>query len=374
MSEPRTILMTCGDGPGVVGHIHALRNNMHAPVRVVVGDVSADENIGFALADASVQLPPSSDSALIDKLLDVCSRLSVDVLWPVFDGELEPLAAARERCTSKGVDVLGCDVKTVELCLDKGRFLQRLGKTGLVPPAEIVRSAAELEAAAETFGYPDRPVAVKPTRGTGGRGFHVIDAGYEPARGFFDERPDSMRCDLATAAAALEARPATTGADVLVMPYVSGREFGCDVLADGGDVLACVTRRKLPPIRERMHTRIVVAEEPGPIGVVAALVGAIGATGLLSVDLREDEDGQRKVLEVNPRAGAYLGMSCARIDLMGMALAHLAGERPTATSYRRTSEEIVAIRHWSDRVQKRGTGYFSPLLPETQDKGRTEKK
>ena len=355
MNEGPTILMTCGAAPGVVGHMDAARGNGYAPVRIVVGDVSEDENVGFALADETVRIPPATDPDLVDKLLDICREHEVDVVWPVYDGELEPLAAARRRFESEGVRLLIADEGTVRLCLDKAAFYGRLADTGWVPICQVVRTGDELQAAAAALGYPRRRVAVKPTRGTGGRGFHVIDAGAASRARFLGERAEGTVCTLG---AAVEALGHDDGRDVpgeiLVMPFVEGAEYGCDVLAEDGEVVAAVTRRKLPPVRDGFHTRIIVDEAPKVVATVANVVGAIEADGLLSVDLREDEAGRLKVLEINPRAGAYLGMACVRIDLFGLALARLFEQPAEVAAFRRSSQSIVGVRYWADLVQVAG--------------------
>lgn len=354
MSDELTILITSGAGPGVVGHIDAVRNNGYAPARVVVGDVSADENAGFALADEWVQIPPADDAGLVDELMAICRRYDVDVLWPVYDGELEPLAASRKRFENEGVRLLLAGEATVRLCLNKAAFHERLADVGCGMPFRLVRSAEELHAAAEALDYPDRPVTVKPIRGTGGRGFHVIDADYDAGARFFDDRPDATRRTLEIAAAAMERDDAHRRDGVLVMPFIQGAEYGCDVLAEEGRIVAAVTRHKLPPVREGMHTRIVVEEATDVIAVVKRVIGGIGADGLLSVDLREDDDGKLRVLEINPRAGAYLGMACARTDLLGLALARLYDRSVEVDEYRRASAPIVGLRHWTDMVQVDG--------------------
>jgi len=348
VSDPLTILMTSGAGPGVVGHLDAARNNGYAPVRMVVGDVCTDANVGFALSDVAVGLPAADDPELIDALLGICREHGVDVVWPVYDGELEPVVSARGRFEGADVRLLTADEGTVRLCLDKERFYSRLADTGLVLPCRVVRSAEELRSAAGEFGYPDRRVVVKPGRATGGRGFHVLDAAFDPHAGFLAERPDATVCSLD---AATDAVGEGNGDGIVVMPFVGGQEHGCDVLADGGEVAAAVTRRKLPPVREGMHTRIVVDEDEDVLSVVRRLVAELGADGLLSVDLREDDAGRLWVLEVNPRAGAYLGMACARVDLFGLALARAFGQRPGVEGFRRASEAVTGLRYWADLVQ-----------------------
>jgi carbamoyl-phosphate synthase large subunit len=369
MNHPLTVLMTCGSGPGAIGHINALRQNRFAPARVIIGDVSPDGNAGFLLADGRVALPLANEPDLIDRLAALCRTNRIDVLWPVFDGELEPLAGSRQRFESEGIKLLLADQGTVQLCLDKHTFHEHLVETGLALPFRCVRSTDDLRIAAKEFGYPDRCVAIKPNRGAGGRGFHILDARCEHTDGFFSEKPDSTRCTLETAAAAVRKRGEDNTSPLLVTPFVDGPEYGCDALADAGRVIAAVTREKLPPIREGMHTRIVVGEDPDVLYVVDRLVSELRADGLLSVDLRADDQGRLWVLEVNPRAGAYLGMACERIDLLGMALARLFGMRPGAADYRRSFDRIVGLRYWADmiladgatlEVQARGSGFSLP--------------
>jgi len=350
VTNPLTVLMTCGTGPGVVGHIDALRHNTYAPVRVVVGDVAADPNAGFALADGHVAWPSAHDPGLIDTMLEICDRHRVDVLWPVFDGELEPLVASRRRFEVRGIRPLLADEETVRTCLDKAAFHHRLMGTETVLPFRTVGSSEELRAAALAFGYPDHRVVIKPTRAAGGRGFHVLDARQNGYDRFFSERPDATFCTLDMAMEAMSRRSDANGQFLLVMPFIDGPEYGCDMVADKGRLLAAVTRAKYPPLHEGMHTRIVVGEDGKVLHVAERVIGSLRADGLLSMDLRADRDGRLWVLEINPRAGAYLGMACRRIDLMGLALAKLFGDRPEVGRFRRSSDDTVGLRYWSDMV------------------------
>lgn len=353
MSKRLTVLMTSGAGPGVVGHLDAARRNGFAPVHMIVGDVSPDENIGFALADEHVHLPRATEEELVEELLILSTRYDVDVVWPVFDGELEPLAAARSRFNEKGVRLLLPDDGTVRLCLDKATFYERLSDSGLVPRAWPVSDVGTLRAAAAACGYPDKAVVVKPVRATGGRGFHVMHDGGESASRFFSGRADQTVCTLEDVVRAMQ-RSDGERFDLVVMPHLGGEEVGVDVFADGGSLVAAVTRKKLPPIKDGMHTRIVIDEDREALAVAERLVGQIGADGLLSVDLRRNDEGALQALEVNPRAGAYLGMACARIDLFGLAVSHLFGRPMDAAGCRRASEPLVGLRYWADRVLERG--------------------
>jgi carbamoylphosphate synthase large subunit len=274
----------------------------------------------------------------------------VDVVWPVYDGELEPLAEASSRFEAEDVRLLMCDAATIGLCLDKAAFHERLAETGWVLPHRVVRSTDELRAAAEELGYPDIVLAVKPVRATGGRGFHVIAASYDPGARFFDARSDVTTCTLEVALDAMATRDAQASSAVLVTPHVDGDEYGCDVLADDGEAVAAVTRRKLPPIREGMHTRIVVDEDQRVSSMASDVVREIKADGLLSVDLREDADGSLRLLEINPRAGAYLGMACTKIDLFGLALAKLFGRALDVDAHRKASGVVMGVRYWADLV------------------------
>ncbi len=354
MSDRLTILMTSGAGPGVVGHVDAARRNGFAPVHMIVGDVSPDENIGFALADEHVHLPRAGEQELIEELLILSARYDVDVVWPVFDGELEPLAAARERFGKKGVRLLLPDEATVRLCLDKAEFYRQLAGSGLAPTAWPVTDVETLKEAAAACGYPARPVVIKPVRATGGRGFHVVRGEGDSGVSFFSARADHTTCTLDDVVVAMRQAPEGQCPAMLVMSYLGGEEIGVDVMAARGAVVAAVTRKKLPPIKDGMHTRIVIDEEAEALEVTERLVERIGADGLLSVDLRRDGSGELQVLEVNPRAGAYLGMACMRIDLFGLALSSLYELPLDAAECRRATRPMVGLRYWADRVLDRG--------------------
>ncbi len=334
------ILLTSGAGPGVSGLVAALRSHPLRTVTVIVGDVEDKPCVGFALADETCVLPFATDSQYVPKMLALCEEHRVDVIVPVFSGELDLLAESRPQFTDIDTAILLPPADAVRLANHKGDFLDFLAARDIpIPAYRRATGWDEVERALADLGYPETDLCVKPVHGTGNRGFHILRDDHRWYRRFFTEKPDNTICGLDDLRAAIEAQPAHLP-ELIVAEYLSGQEYGIDLLAHEGKVVDFRIRKKLPPEKLGMHFLIEFVDEPALCTLVEELSAAMALSSLVSIDVRRSASGTPCVLEVNPRPGAYIGMTCAEINLLAMGIETLLSGSPPDTAPYHTGQTV----------------------------------
>jgi hypothetical protein len=104
--------------------------------------------------------------------------------------------------------------------------------------------------------------------------------------------------------------------DLLLMEHLPGPERSVDCLAQGGELLRCVVRRKENNVQ-------VLEDNPELVAVVRRLTARFRLTSLFNVQLR-DAGGRSCLLEINPRMSGGLPFSCrsgVMLPLWGIRLA-----------------------------------------------------
>lgn len=322
---PTRIMFTSGGGPGAWGLLAALRSMPGRAVAVFAQDPDDGDTLGCALADQRAMLPPASAADYCDLLLTYCRRHAIDVLIPVYDGELVQIARRRQEFEAGGTAVLLPPERLVTLCVDKAALHTHLAGTAFVSDFVVAHTAAELGSAVAALGYPRRRLCVKPVNLAGGRGVHVLDAATDTFRERLLARPGVLRCTAEEFAAVRAAGPERF--DLLITEYLPGDELGIDLLARDGEVIECVVRRKGGSTFSGNPMRMEFRDLPSERRWICDLAEQLRLTGLLNIDARYD-DGQRlRLLEINPRPSACIGMSCTRVHLLGWAVDLLLGDR-----------------------------------------------
>ena len=326
------LVSACG-APGTAALLRALRENGERRVRLVGTDMS-ERAVGRLLCDAFRLVPPGSDPAFADAMLDVCAAEGVDVALPQSSFDLAGLAAARERFE---VPVLVSSPETIRRSNDKAECYALLHRIGVPAPAfRRVRGAAAVAEAARELGYPERPVCFKPVFGSGSRGFRVLDPSVDRAYQLLHERPGSVAMRLEEA---IELLPEDGGPDLLVMELATGGERTIDGIADGrGIVLGHPKTRE--SMRAGLAMYFVTLDDPGLMELAERIIAALEIEHFFNIQLVGEH-----VIEVNPRISTvvyqddlnlpYLGVKRALGDITDEELAALRPRvRPGRTALR----------------------------------------
>jgi len=120
-----------------------------------------------------------------------------------------------------------------------------------------------------------------------------------------------------------------TDPDLLVVqPFLSGVEFGLDIvsdLTDSAEVTGVLARRK-DATAQGVATRVVTVDPAEFHSLAECIARVVRPQGPIDVDLIETEESGLQVLDVNPRfGGGYPFSHCAGSDVPGYLIAELLG-------------------------------------------------
>ena len=301
-----TVLVSASGAPGTAALLRALRENGERRVRLVGTDMS-ERAVGRLLCDAFHLVPPGSDPAFADAVLEVCAAEGVDAVLPQSSFDLAGLASARDRFE---IPVLVSSPETIRRSNDKAECYALLHRIGVpAPEFRRVRGAEAVGEAARDLGYPERPVCFKPVFGSGSRGFRILDPSVDRAHQLLHERPGAVAMRLEEA---LELLPDEDGPDLLVMELASGLERTIDGIAERGRILL-----GHPKTRESMRAGLamyfVTLDDEELLDVADRIVAELEIEHFFNIQLLGEH-----VIEVNPRISTVVYQEDLNLPYLGV--------------------------------------------------------
>jgi carbamoyl-phosphate synthase large subunit len=199
-------------------------------------------------------------------------------------------------------------------CLDKWTLIEACRTVVATPRTSLLDDAFDADAW-------EWPAIVKPRRGSGSRGVAIVGA--------------------ATALAGV-----VRDGSMIVQELLPGIEHSIDVLAyRDGRIAAAVPRTRL-----KVDSGIAVAgcTEPDDAleSYARSIARAIGLTSVANVQVKQDRDGQPRLLEVNARFPGSMPLTVAAgVDMPSLALADALGrDVPDAVPF----AALAMVRTWCE--------------------------
>ncbi|MBX6311487.1 MAG: ATP-grasp domain-containing protein [Isosphaeraceae bacterium] len=311
----------CGGEPTIAA-IEALRSGWQGPepLRLLGSDTDADKRAVVAV-DQFWTSPRRDDPVYVEFLSDRCLEEGVDILWPNPTEEQLFFSRNRARFESLGVALLLPPQEALEVLADKSRTYERAASLGMrVPQWKPVANWSELCAAAEAFGYPQRPVVFRRTSGKGGIGLRVLSEDPHDLGDLFTQQPSGLVIPLTALRSWLKAHPRWPSC--MVCEYLSGREFDVDCLGSAGTLLTAIPRRN-DAMWWGTSARAETVDRPDLVEACRRLLGSLGWQYICSVTFREDAEGRPALLEVNTRMPACINLSWRAGYNLPLAALHL---------------------------------------------------
>jgi carbamoyl-phosphate synthase large subunit len=338
-----TVVVTAAGAPGTAALLRALRANGERDLRLVGTDMS-EQAVGRHLCDAFHVVPPGSDPAFADTVVDVARREGATAVLPQSSFDLPGLAAARERFAAEGVAVLVASPEAVHRANDKAESYAMLDAIGVRGPAwRRVRGVEAVAAAARELGYPDDELALKPVFSSGSRGFRILSASADRREQLLTNRPgvaEAMRLeDL------LDVLGPDDDTDLLVMELATGKERTIDGIASGGRVLL-----GHPKTRESMRAGLAMyfetLDDAALLDVAAKIVAELDLDHFFNIQLVGEH-----VIEINPRISTIVYQEDLNLPWLGVkhALGEIAPDE-LATLAARIRPSRRALRYF-DQVE-----------------------
>ena len=286
--------------------VEALRRRGRRAIMMNVNPetVSTDHDISDAL-----YLEPLT----VDDAMPILEREHAAGVFACFGGQTSLRLGL--DLAEKGVKLFGPDAEVIDAAEDRGKFSRLLAKIGVPEPEGVdVASAEEAVGVAHRLGY---PLMVRPSFVIGGVAMKVV----------YNEQ--ALR-DVVS-----EAFSAVPGQKVMVDRFITGREFECDALCDGEDVLIPGIFEHIDP--SGIHSGDSIAVFPSfslskdqqneVLHFVKQISKELDIHGLMNIQFVLS-DGVFWIIEANPRASRTVPIASkiAKIPLVDIAVGLALGE------------------------------------------------
>jgi predicted ATP-grasp superfamily ATP-dependent carboligase len=280
----KRVLVTGAGGPAGVNFIRSLRASDEA--YYIVGTDIDRYHLEWPDVDVAYEAPRSNDPGYVDFLNDVIERESVELLHPQPDGEVRVISENRDNLKAR---TFLPSRESIRICQDKHESARVWAEKGVQRTESIlIESREDLERAAEQLGL---PFWLRATEGAGGLGstpVDQVDVGWHWIQ-YWRMRGKEWQ--------------------FVAHELLGGRNLAFTSLWHEGRIVCSQVRERLEYIYPYLAPSgvtgtpvlAVTRKRPDVDDIATRAVQAIDpqASGVWSVDLKEDSEGIPRPTEVN---------------------------------------------------------------------------
>jgi carbamoyl-phosphate synthase large subunit len=304
------VLVSGGGGAAAISTIKALRMGGFDG-RIISTD--ADPlSAGLYLADGFRVVPKAKDPEFYPTIARLVQEERIGVIFPTSGFDIYEFARHKRDLEAMGAVVAMSDLDAMMTCANKWEFY--LKTHGAFPMPETGRDAS---------GWQRFPCFVKPVSGKGSRNAYRCDT-----RGDLEYHVLHSR-------------------DMLIQEYLPGEEYTVDVLSDlSGAPLLAVPRVRLET-KDGISSKGRVLRDAEMERLCLEIARHLNLKGPTCMQLRRDEHGRLKFLEINPRiGGGSMFTTLAGVNIPMLLLDLIAGTELAIP----VPNEIVVLRYYEEVV------------------------
>jgi len=305
-----TVLVSGGGGAAAISTIKSLRMGGFDG-RIVSVDAEP-LSAGLYLADGFRVVPKAKDPEFYPSIKRLVEEEGIGVIFPTSGFDIYEFARHKRDLEAMGAVVAMSDLDAMTVCENKWEFY--LKTQGAFPLPETGREASS---------WNRFPCFVKPTFGKGSRNAH--------------------RCQTRSE---LEFHTGQSR-DMLIQEYLPGEEYTVDVLSDlAGTPLLAVPRARLET-KDGISSKGRVFRDPEIERLCLELGRHLGLKGPTCMQLKRDEAGRPKFMEVNPRiGGGSVFTTLAGVNIPMLLLDVIAGTELAPVA----PKEVIVLRYYEEVV------------------------
>jgi carbamoyl-phosphate synthase large subunit len=340
------ILLTGGGAPGWISIYKCLKST-DKNLEILSCDVSPNTT-GAYLAEKSFTVPMGNNSKYIDALLSLCVKQKVDIVLPITDAELLPLAKHVDVFKKKGITIPISSYSSLQTATDKLTLFQFLERNDLGNPNyKLVNSWEDFLKAIKMLGFPKKAICFKPTIAWGSRGFRIIDPKINAYDIYINQKPTSIYTSLEEMKNIF--KQARQFPEILVMEYLPGDEYTVDVFMSQGKALYTIPRKRIQTT-SGITTEGIVENNREVIELSKKIMEKLGLDYSVGVQFKYGNNDVPKVLEVNPRLqGTSVISFAAGVNLPYLTILQcLSKELPKV----KITYGFHMFRHWEELFLK----------------------
>ena len=341
-----TVLLTCTGGVISPSHIQSLKSNPENRTIKVVGTDTTTPCIGQCLADKFYQVPLGTQPGYTEKILEICLKESVDVIFPVSHEEALALVKNEQVFKKNGIVLAISKADVLEKTFNKKIAYQTLKSSGLpCPQFRVVNSLSEFEEAAIELGIDRTKIVMKPVISRGGRGARILTKEKITAY-LLNEKPGYLETSYDETVRTLSNIDQEAFPELILMEYLPGKIYSVDFLSKDGKALIIVPKIR---IYGNPSQTIVGAVEKNEYvnGMIEKISQLFGFDYNVNVELGCNIDGLPLPFDFNPRIAASTAFcSAAGANLIYYALKMALGEQVPKVEVK---DNVIMIRYYKEQ-------------------------
>ena len=308
------ILVPSASAPAGINTIKSLRMVKY-PVRIIASD-SNRLSAGFFMSDAYEVLPEIDSKSYIPRLLEIVTKLKINVLMPSSGYDIYQYSANKEKLLKLGALPVVSDIQTMKRCRDKMQTFNYLSKKFELPFTTLDYKKVK--------GF---PLIAKPRYGKGSKGIVKIMNESELKYARFHSE------------------------NLIFQEYLPGTEYTIDVLSD----LECEPILAVPRIRVETRAGIStvgrIVKDENISETCKSIAKYLKIRGPCCIQMKESSQGVLKIVEVNPRmGGGTIFAALAGANFPAMILDMVNGKKLKIPKI----SEITVLRYFEEIVVKNG--------------------
>lgn len=241
--------------------------------------------------DEYINLKNDSDPEIvIDELLSIVSSKSIDIVIPMEDAQASSLSQCKQKLETSGVKCAVMDWEVFSLVSDKTKFLEFCNNNDLPHPKtqSFDINDESIRHAAKQVGFPS---LIKPSHSEGAKGITLVN---------------NMEELLEKGSVVIK-----EFGDCALQEYIASKDYYYNVMIyrgqDGSWGNHCIIKiLRYYPIGGGSSSLCVTVENDKILDICKKALEKIDWKGFADFDVLEKEDGDYRIIEINPRVPASL--------------------------------------------------------------------
>jgi len=343
--KPVTVLITCAGGVISPSQIGSLRSNPDGrPLRIIGTDMNVP-CAGQYLTDKFYQVPSGTDPDYVERICEICSKESVNVLFPASHEEALILTKNTELFKNIGTTIAVSKADVLELSFNKKCAFQELKQKGLpCPEFQVVKNLGEFKDAAAELGIDKRNLVMKPVLTRGGRGARILTK-KNTVHSLLNEKPGRLEAGYDEIVRTLSRLGENDFPELILMEYLPGTIYSVDFLARDGKALIIVPKVRI--IGNASQTIVgMVKRNPLVEETVARISEAFGFDYNVNFEMGCNAEGTPLPFDFNPRIAASVAFcTAAGANLIYYALKMALGEEVPIVEVK---DKVMMFRYFKE--------------------------
>jgi carbamoylphosphate synthase large subunit len=293
------------------GSAYYIREFKKIGMKVYVGDVNP-ESIGFHFADKFFQLPPQDDEGYVNHLLSLVEKEKIDFLVPAGESECLKIAKLKGKFNQVNCRPIVTNVQTLETSLDKANLYDFFSKNNLIPMMKyhVVNTVEDFEVG--LIKLKGLSLCVKPSIGSGSRGFAFLDEKPIGVEDFFYSKMQFLKFSVEQFRNMLSVEGAIP--KFLLMEVLDGTHYDSNMICKDGEIIFQSIRTREAAALGTI-TKATVVSVPEIEDTNAKIAKALNTSGYVCTQYIGN-----KLIEINPRWSTSLNWEDINEYLMSVKL------------------------------------------------------